>query len=84
MTSPAASGPLRLFQAMAGAPAGGAEGFFERLAIALARRGVLQHLAIRRDARRDRPGFRRDPLYPARPALLAARRESLSDGRRPA
>ena len=52
MTSPAASAPLRLFQAMAGAPAGGAEGFFERLAIALARRGVLQHLAIRRDVRR--------------------------------
>jgi glycosyltransferase involved in cell wall biosynthesis len=44
--------PLRLFQAMAGAPVGGAEGFFERLAPALARRGVVQRAAIRRDARR--------------------------------
>lgn len=44
--------PLRLFQAMAGAPAGGAEGFFERLAPALSRSGVVQRAAIRRDPRR--------------------------------
>jgi glycosyltransferase involved in cell wall biosynthesis len=37
---------------MAGAPVGGAEAFFERLAIAFARRGVAQRVAIRRDARR--------------------------------
>lgn len=42
----------RLLQAMAGAPVGGAEAFFERLAIAFARRGVAQRVAIRRDARR--------------------------------
>jgi len=39
----------RLLQVMAGAPQGGAEAFFERLAPALARVGLEQHLAIRRD-----------------------------------
>ncbi|MEO0035342.1 MAG: hypothetical protein RLZZ501_1365, partial [Pseudomonadota bacterium] len=39
----------RLLQAMAGAPQGGAEAFFERLAPALARAGIEQHLAIRRN-----------------------------------
>ena len=43
---------LRLLQVMAGGPMGGAEAFFERLAPALARAGVEQHLAIRQDARR--------------------------------
>jgi glycosyltransferase involved in cell wall biosynthesis len=43
---------LRLFQAMAGAPVGGAEAFFDRLALAFARRGVTQRVAIRRDPRR--------------------------------
>ncbi len=38
----------RLLQTMAGARHGGAEAFFERLAIALHRAGVAQHLAIRR------------------------------------
>jgi len=42
----------RLLQAMAGAPQGGAEAFFERLAPALARAGIEQHLAIRRDPAR--------------------------------
>ncbi|MFM8991708.1 MAG: glycosyltransferase [Alphaproteobacteria bacterium] len=46
------SGSPRLLQAMAGAPVGGAEAVFERLAIAFARRGVAQRVAIRRDARR--------------------------------
>lgn len=41
--------PLRLMQVMAGASVGGAEAFFERIAAALSRVGVLQHLAIRRD-----------------------------------
>ena len=40
---------LRIFQAMAGARLGGAEGFFERLAIAFARAGLAQRVAIRRD-----------------------------------
>lgn len=48
----AAGGPPRLLQAMAGARVGGAEAFFERLAIAFARRGVAQRVAIRREARR--------------------------------
>ena len=48
----AAGGPPRLLQAMAGAPVGGAEAFFERLAAAFARRGVAQRVVIRRDARR--------------------------------
>jgi glycosyltransferase involved in cell wall biosynthesis len=42
----------RLLQAMAGAPHGGAEAFFERLAIALARAGEDQKIVIRRDANR--------------------------------
>ncbi len=42
----------RLVQVMAGARHGGAEAFFTRLAIALGRAGVEQHLAIRRDAER--------------------------------
>ncbi len=43
------SNGLRIFQAMAGAKLGGAEGFFERLALAFARAGVDQRVAIRRD-----------------------------------
>jgi len=43
---------LRIFQAMAGARLGGAEAFFERLALAFARAGVNQRVAIRRDAAR--------------------------------
>jgi glycosyltransferase involved in cell wall biosynthesis len=43
---------MRLMQAMAGAPHGGAEAFFVRLAAALARAGVEQQLVIRRDAER--------------------------------
>ncbi|MBI5163390.1 MAG: glycosyltransferase [Magnetospirillum sp.] len=42
----------RLLQAMAGAPHGGAEAFFERLALALERAGVAQQVLIRRDRRR--------------------------------
>jgi glycosyltransferase involved in cell wall biosynthesis len=42
----------RLLQAMAGAPHGGAEAFFERLAAALGRAGETQRLVIRRDAAR--------------------------------
>jgi glycosyltransferase involved in cell wall biosynthesis len=42
----------RLLQAMAGAPLGGAEAFFERLAPALDRAGVDQRIVIRRDAGR--------------------------------
>lgn len=42
----------RLLQAMAGAPHGGAEAFFERLAIALAHAGETQRLAIRHDRER--------------------------------
>lgn len=40
---------MRLLQAMAGRPHGGAEAFFERLAIALAAAGETQRLVIRRD-----------------------------------
>lgn len=42
----------RLLQAMAGAEHGGAEAFFERLAIALYQAGLEQHLVIRANARR--------------------------------
>jgi glycosyltransferase involved in cell wall biosynthesis len=42
----------RLLQAMAGQHHGGAEAFFERLAIGLARAGEVQRLLIRRDAER--------------------------------
>jgi glycosyltransferase involved in cell wall biosynthesis len=42
----------RLLQAMAGAPHGGAEAFFERLAIALDRAGEEQQLVIRRNSAR--------------------------------
>lgn len=42
----------RLLQMMAGARHGGAEAFFERLAPALARAGIVQHLLIRKDAER--------------------------------
>jgi glycosyltransferase involved in cell wall biosynthesis len=42
----------RLLQAMAGADHGGAEAFFERLALALQRAGLDQHVLIRRNARR--------------------------------
>lgn len=44
----AASG-IRVLQAMAGAPKGGAEAFFERLAGAFERHGVDQAVVIRRD-----------------------------------
>jgi glycosyltransferase involved in cell wall biosynthesis len=42
----------RLLQAIAGQPHGGAEAFFERLAVALARAGETQRLVIREDAAR--------------------------------
>ncbi len=42
----------RILQAMAGAPHGGAEAFFERLAIALHHAGETQRLVIRREAER--------------------------------
>lgn len=42
----------RLLQAMAGAPHGGAEAFFERLAPALTRAGVEQRVLIRTNAKR--------------------------------
>ena len=42
----------RLLQAMAGAPHGGAEAFFERLAPALQRAGVEQRVLIRANAKR--------------------------------
>lgn len=42
----------RLLQAMAGAEHGGAEAFFERLAIALHKAGLDQHVLIRRNPRR--------------------------------
>lgn len=41
---------MKLLQAMAGAPFGGAEAFFTRLATAFARAGVEQRVVIRRDA----------------------------------
>lgn len=40
---------MHLLQAMAGADKGGAEAFFERLAIALGEAGISQHLLIRRN-----------------------------------
>lgn len=43
---------VRVLQAMAGAPHGGAEAFFERLAIALHRAGLEQRVLIRRDEER--------------------------------
>jgi glycosyltransferase involved in cell wall biosynthesis len=43
---------IRLMQAMAGAPHGGAEAFFERLAPALARAGVTQRVLIRENPKR--------------------------------
>jgi glycosyltransferase involved in cell wall biosynthesis len=43
---------MRVLQAMAGAPVGGAEAFFVRLVVALLRAGLEQHIVIRRDARR--------------------------------
>jgi len=43
----------RLLQAMAGQPHGGAEAFFERLAIALGRAGETQQLVIRTDPARS-------------------------------
>jgi glycosyltransferase involved in cell wall biosynthesis len=43
---------MRIVQAMAGAKQGGAEAFFERLAIALERAGTEQKLILRRDAER--------------------------------
>lgn len=43
---------LRLLQAMAGAQHGGAELFFERLALALHRHGIQQHILIRQNAER--------------------------------
>ena len=42
----------RLLQVMAGAAHGGAEAFFERLALAFDRAGFDQHLVIRRNAGR--------------------------------
>ena len=44
--------PLRLLQILVGEPHGGAERFFERLAIALAEYGVDQRIAILRDETR--------------------------------
>lgn len=43
---------LRILQAMAGAPHGGAELFFERLVLALARAGVTEHAIIRQNPER--------------------------------
>jgi glycosyltransferase involved in cell wall biosynthesis len=43
---------MRLLQAMSGTEFGGAEAFFTRLAIALARAGVEQHAVIRRSSAR--------------------------------
>ncbi|HVA12596.1 MAG TPA: glycosyltransferase [Stellaceae bacterium] len=42
----------RLLQAMAGAPRGGAEAFFERLAVALHQAGETQKVVVRRDSAR--------------------------------
>lgn len=44
---------VRLLHAMAGSRHGGAEAFFERLALALAAAGIRQHVLIRRDAERS-------------------------------
>lgn len=43
---------MRLLQAMAGAATGGAEAFFERLALAFQRAGIDQRVAIRREPKR--------------------------------
>ncbi len=43
---------MRVLQAMAGAPRGGAEAFFERLVSALSRAGLAQRVLIRRNAPR--------------------------------
>jgi len=43
---------MRVMQIMAGGPHGGAEAFFERLAVALHKKGIEQRLIIRRDAER--------------------------------
>jgi glycosyltransferase involved in cell wall biosynthesis len=43
---------MRVLQAMAGAEKGGAESFFVRLVLALARAGLEQRVVMRRDARR--------------------------------
>lgn len=77
---------MRVLQAMAGAPKGGAELFFERLVIGLARRGVDQVVAIRgepeRAARLRAAGIAPvelafggplDPWTPLRLRILAAR-----------
>jgi glycosyltransferase involved in cell wall biosynthesis len=45
---------MRVLQAIAGAPNGGAERFFERLVPALHRAGVAQRVLIRKDERRRR------------------------------
>ena len=45
---------MRLVQTMAGAEVGGAEAFFVRLAIAFEKKGVDQHVVIRRDPARAR------------------------------
>ena len=45
---------MRLVQTMAGAEVGGAEAFFVRLAIAFEKKGVNQHVVIRRDPARAR------------------------------
>lgn len=72
---------MKLLQIMAGAKMGGAEAFFVRLAAAFARRGLDQHLVIRRDPARAR-ALRRTGIAPVelpfgsrmdfrtRPALL--------------
>ncbi len=52
--APDESRPLRIAQIMAGAPAGGAELFYERLSAALARAGDTVLPVIRRDAARAR------------------------------
>ena len=44
---------MRLLQAMAGAPVGGAENFFTRLAVAFARRDIDQRVLMRPDAARE-------------------------------
>ncbi|MGE0254426.1 MAG: glycosyltransferase [Alphaproteobacteria bacterium] len=54
---------MRLLQTMAGAEMGGAEAFFVRLAAAFARRGLDQHLVIRRDPARAR-ALRRAGITP--------------------
>ena len=44
---------MKLLQTMAGAPVGGAEGFFERLAVGLAARGTNQSFVVRPDTARE-------------------------------